>query len=685
MLKEAMDHTASLRPKGKLMLAKDPPPEPTTDSDAAAWAAAQAAGMTAAPPAPPATDPPPDTDTQTDNATPAAVQPLTSTPPPQTVNTVDTALLMLPTRPTDLSPDVANRFGVGMTAEEYAAYIAATNNGEPPTPPPTQETATTGQTLAATQTPVAPQTPATTPVDSAPVTTEQPVLQEAAATRTVPATDIAAPAPAPASPPPQNTPAIPESDGQAVVQVQSATTAAETETKQATDTAPASPPPQNAPAIPESDGKVVTQVQSATVATEAETKPTTDTAPVNPPPQNAPVIPESDSKVVTQVQSTTIAAETVAKPTTAPAPASPPPQNAPAIPESDGKAVVQVQSETVAAGTEAKPTPDTAPASPPPQNTPAIPESDGKAVTQVQTDTTAAGTTDQPTADTAKSTAPANRPANATPEPQNTASTWSDKVSQAARQLADLRMAKGYQGATVPDSKANTAANTVPATETAAAPPVTGPTRTEPLTRTEQHPDRAAQPRTDKEEQPAETATAALNATPPRTSFADAVGQILHRQSAPETSPTRQIETEILKNLDAQRTEFRMQLEPAELGKIDVRLVLESGKLMVEIVSTAKTNEMLARQADSLAAALRLDNPELSSVQVVTETAQSGTAYLENALHGGDTAAGRQNSEGHHPANQTPQSQRQSETEERIGEDMLVRLGILSRTLDYSI
>jgi hypothetical protein len=393
--------------------------------------------------------------------------------------------------------------------------------------------------------------------------------------------------------------------------------------------------------------------------------------------------------------------ETAKPADTAPASTATPPPESPAIPESDGKVTLQAPATTTpTVETTGQQTTDTAqpadiaqPTEPAPASTvanppetPVIPENGGKTIVQVQSAaTTPAETAEQQTANLAKPADTATQTEQPAPTPEKAENPLGDRVSQAMQQLAALRATKGQTvttGTSQTAAAAKTAAKTTAATETITT-PVTETKATEATTRTEQNPDHGAESQVAKEEKPTTATTAEMNATPPRTTFNDLIGRILGKQEVAETSPAKQIEAEILTNLENQKMEFRMQLQPADLGKIDVRMVLESGKLIVEIVSTAKTNEMLARQADSLAATLRLDNPELSSVQVVTQTAQSGTAYLENALQGGDTSPGRQNSEGRQTAPQTPQHQ--SETEERIGADTLIRLGILSRTLDYSI
>lgn len=79
-----------------------------------------------------------------------------------------------------------------------------------------------------------------------------------------------------------------------------------------------------------------------------------------------------------------------------------------------------------------------------------------------------------------------------------------------------------------------------------------------------------------------------------------------------------QIKAQLVKNLETQRTEFQMQLHPEELGKINVKMILEAGKLTVEIVAAnPKSAEMLSRQADALAMSLKAGNIESTTVNVV--------------------------------------------------------------------
>lgn len=80
-----------------------------------------------------------------------------------------------------------------------------------------------------------------------------------------------------------------------------------------------------------------------------------------------------------------------------------------------------------------------------------------------------------------------------------------------------------------------------------------------------------------------------------------------------------QVKAQLIQNLETEKMEFQMQLKPKELGKVDVKMILESGKLSVEISAVnPKSAEMLARQAESLVASLKESGIDVSSVNVVT-------------------------------------------------------------------
>lgn len=102
--------------------------------------------------------------------------------------------------------------------------------------------------------------------------------------------------------------------------------------------------------------------------------------------------------------------------------------------------------------------------------------------------------------------------------------------------------------------------------------------------------------------------------------------EVLRSEPAPvQTQPVQvpdqaeQIKAQVIKNLENERTEFRMQLQPEELGKVNVKMILEGGKLSVEIAAlNPKSTEMLARQVESLVASLKASGADVSSVNVVT-------------------------------------------------------------------
>ena len=80
-----------------------------------------------------------------------------------------------------------------------------------------------------------------------------------------------------------------------------------------------------------------------------------------------------------------------------------------------------------------------------------------------------------------------------------------------------------------------------------------------------------------------------------------------------------QIRAQVIRNIEQERMEFRMQLNPQELGRINVKMILEGGKLAVQITAfNPKAADMLTRQADGLIAALKTGNMEVSSVNIVT-------------------------------------------------------------------
>ena len=69
-----------------------------------------------------------------------------------------------------------------------------------------------------------------------------------------------------------------------------------------------------------------------------------------------------------------------------------------------------------------------------------------------------------------------------------------------------------------------------------------------------------------------------------------------------------------------------MQLEPAELGQIDIKLRLSEGKLIIDILAaSSKTQALLASQVDKLIASMGLQNVQVESVNVSQQMNHQGS------------------------------------------------------------
>jgi len=89
-------------------------------------------------------------------------------------------------------------------------------------------------------------------------------------------------------------------------------------------------------------------------------------------------------------------------------------------------------------------------------------------------------------------------------------------------------------------------------------------------------------------------------------------------QPVEASEPYNQIREEILSKLEQKgSTEFRMQLEPENLGQIDIKLKLSEGKLVIDILAAnSKTQALLTGQVDKLIASMGLQNVQVESVHV---------------------------------------------------------------------
>lgn len=107
-----------------------------------------------------------------------------------------------------------------------------------------------------------------------------------------------------------------------------------------------------------------------------------------------------------------------------------------------------------------------------------------------------------------------------------------------------------------------------------------------------------------------------LQGQPSTMNIAD-LGEITY-ETAERVEPYSQIGREIQFRLDKKGPmEFTMQLEPKNLGEIDIKLKIKDGKLMIDIMAArAKTQTLLSGQVDKLIMSLGLRNVLVERVQI---------------------------------------------------------------------
>lgn len=101
-----------------------------------------------------------------------------------------------------------------------------------------------------------------------------------------------------------------------------------------------------------------------------------------------------------------------------------------------------------------------------------------------------------------------------------------------------------------------------------------------------------------------------------------------------------QIGREVLSRIEHNRPMvFSMQLEPEDLGKIDVRLKINEGRLSIDIMAAnSKTQALLVGQADKLINSMGLQNVQVENVQidrsvdVQSDGKQNGVFGMNNEL-----------------------------------------------------
>ena len=95
--------------------------------------------------------------------------------------------------------------------------------------------------------------------------------------------------------------------------------------------------------------------------------------------------------------------------------------------------------------------------------------------------------------------------------------------------------------------------------------------------------------------------------------------------------PYSQISKEIIAKLDQKGPmEFSMQLKPADLGLIDIKMKINNGKLVIDIMAAnEKTQGQLTNQVDKLISNLGLSNVKVENIQVVQNIGTSNQQQIQ--------------------------------------------------------
>lgn len=124
-------------------------------------------------------------------------------------------------------------------------------------------------------------------------------------------------------------------------------------------------------------------------------------------------------------------------------------------------------------------------------------------------------------------------------------------------------------------------------------------------------------------------------------------------QTSKQTGSTEaysQVSDQILTTLEKKGpTEFKMQLQPENLGQIDISLKISEGKLIIDIAADrSQTQALLTGQIDKLISSLGLQNVQVESVQV-TQQMNSDSQNSQNQSYqqnsGMNFSNSRQNSD----------------------------------------
>jgi flagellar hook-length control protein FliK len=117
-----------------------------------------------------------------------------------------------------------------------------------------------------------------------------------------------------------------------------------------------------------------------------------------------------------------------------------------------------------------------------------------------------------------------------------------------------------------------------------------------------------------------------------------------------------------------------MQLQPEELGQIDIKLKLNEGKLIIDIVAAnSKTQALLTNQVDKLIASMGLQNVQVESVHVsqqMNQESNGGQNQWQSMNSGMDFSQQRNqeqmHKETHHEGSMIGSSRTSTEVQETI-------------------
>lgn len=169
----------------------------------------------------------------------------------------------------------------------------------------------------------------------------------------------------------------------------------------------------------------------------------------------------------------------------------------------------------------------------------------------------------------------------------------------------------------------------------------------------------------------------------------------LQTPSAEKTEAYSQISQEILTKLEQKGPmEFKLQLEPEDLGQIDIKLKLQDGKLMIDILSaSAKTHNLLTSQVDKLIMNMGLQNVQVENVQVNQQMNDQSQGNLNQSfsMNSGMNFSQRRQQEQFqeqlksHGQSVISDGLKVSETQSIGTSDSIGQLRNLTRRLDYAV